>query len=346
MIEEPGWTAGRRISSRPVEGPEARRRRSFEIRVISTAKSRRALETWPAAARDWRPSRGSSIGQEGLARHPGEPRDRLLAETGRRVQAGSCRRTPEREGKKTVEGGRQREPTALDRGPVGPEFLAERDRNRVHEVCPSGLDDALELFALAGERAGELADLRRETAADREHGHVEGRGESIVRRLPEVDVVVRIDGLPVAARLAEDLGRAAGQNLVHVHVERRSRPGLVNVHDELVGEFPLFHLRAGGDDRVRLFRREALEFPVRQGAGLFHSGVRFHHLRVRAQARDRVVFDRAGGLGAPVSLFRDLALSEAVFLHSRRHGFSGSSRPSISHASRAPSGTLLATSSV
>src|SRR5450759_3687517 len=44
MMEEPGWTAGRRISSRPVEGPEAMSRRSLVIRVVSRAKSRGSVQ--------------------------------------------------------------------------------------------------------------------------------------------------------------------------------------------------------------------------------------------------------------------------------------------------------------
>src|SRR5438874_2483319 len=45
MIDDPGCTAGRMISARPVCGPEARRRRSFVMRVSSRARLRRAADT-------------------------------------------------------------------------------------------------------------------------------------------------------------------------------------------------------------------------------------------------------------------------------------------------------------
>src|SRR3569623_406913 len=44
MMLEPGCTAGSRISPMPVRGPEASRRMSFAMRVISSVKSRIAEE--------------------------------------------------------------------------------------------------------------------------------------------------------------------------------------------------------------------------------------------------------------------------------------------------------------
>ena len=52
---------------------------------------------------------------------------------------------------------------------------------------------------LRAKRLGERADLRREPAADGERRHVQRGGERVVGGLAEVDVVVRVDGLPVAA---------------------------------------------------------------------------------------------------------------------------------------------------
>ena len=45
MIEEPGCTAGSVISARPVCGPDAKSRRSFVMRVSSSARLRSAAET-------------------------------------------------------------------------------------------------------------------------------------------------------------------------------------------------------------------------------------------------------------------------------------------------------------
>ncbi len=50
MIDEPGCTGGRRISSRPVVGPEASRRKSLAMRVRSPASVRSAPLKWTASA--------------------------------------------------------------------------------------------------------------------------------------------------------------------------------------------------------------------------------------------------------------------------------------------------------
>jgi hypothetical protein len=44
MIDEPGCTAGRRISARPARGPELSKRRSLETLLSSTASRRIAPE--------------------------------------------------------------------------------------------------------------------------------------------------------------------------------------------------------------------------------------------------------------------------------------------------------------
>ena len=57
-----------------------------------------------------------------------------------------------------------------------------------------------------------------------ERGVVDGRRDDVVRRLPEVHVVVRVDAV----------ARERGHDLVRVHVRARARAGLVDVDGELV----------------------------------------------------------------------------------------------------------------
>jgi hypothetical protein len=45
MMEDPGCSAGRLISAKPVFGPEESRRRSFEMRITSKARFLNADET-------------------------------------------------------------------------------------------------------------------------------------------------------------------------------------------------------------------------------------------------------------------------------------------------------------
>ena len=51
MIEEPGWSTGRRSSPIPVRGPEASRRTSLAILKSATATPRSAPESATAASR-------------------------------------------------------------------------------------------------------------------------------------------------------------------------------------------------------------------------------------------------------------------------------------------------------
>jgi len=52
MMLEPGCSAGRRISSKPVEGPEASKRKSLATRVMVMANVRSAAEKSTASAMD------------------------------------------------------------------------------------------------------------------------------------------------------------------------------------------------------------------------------------------------------------------------------------------------------
>ena len=45
MMEDPGCKVGKLISAKPVLGPEESRRRSLEMRMISSARFRSAAET-------------------------------------------------------------------------------------------------------------------------------------------------------------------------------------------------------------------------------------------------------------------------------------------------------------
>ena len=52
MMLEPGCTAGKWISSSPVEGPEASRRKSLAMRISVSASVRRRAEKSAASAMD------------------------------------------------------------------------------------------------------------------------------------------------------------------------------------------------------------------------------------------------------------------------------------------------------
>ena len=62
MMEEPGCNPGRLISAKPVFGPEESRRKSFEMRITSSARLRKTLETAAIAEFDCMAQRISLAG--------------------------------------------------------------------------------------------------------------------------------------------------------------------------------------------------------------------------------------------------------------------------------------------
>ena len=93
---------------------------------------------------------------------------------------------------------------------------------------------------------------RREQIRHHRHDRQARRGRvHVVRGLPHVDVIVRVDARVLAARAAEDLRRAVGEDLVRVHVVRGAGARLIDVHDELVAQLPGEHVVGRADDRGR-----------------------------------------------------------------------------------------------
>src|SRR5207248_4663387 len=78
------------------------------------------------------------------------------------------------------------------------------------------------------------------------------RLERVVRRLRHVHVVIRMDGLMAAERLAGDPRAAVGDYLVHVHVELCTAAGHPNVQRELLLVLARRDLVADADDQVLL----------------------------------------------------------------------------------------------
>ena len=83
-------------------------------------------------------------------------------------------------------------------------------------------------------------------------GHVHRGWERVVGRLRHVDVVVGMDRLLAAQRLAGDLGAAVGDHLVDVHVELRAAAGHPDVQRKLVVVLAFENLVADRDDQVLL----------------------------------------------------------------------------------------------
>src|SRR5690349_3601999 len=113
-----------------------------------------------------------------------------------RVHPGADGRAAERDFAQRLRCLRDAPTTALDLAGVALELLAERDRRRIHEVCPARLQDITEGSGAVVQRGLEAVKRGREFYADSLYrSQVDGGGDGVVRGLSAVHVVVRVDGL-------------------------------------------------------------------------------------------------------------------------------------------------------
>ena len=170
MIEEPFCSSGRKSSPMPARGPEPISARSLAILVSETATTFSAPDSSTSASRLACASNGSSgarIVEAGVGRRA---RSRTRSANSGCVLRPVPVAVPPSGIWATCGSAFAHAPAAEPdlRGVAG-ELLAERDRDRVHQVRAAGLDDVLERLGLGRERRLELLE----------------RGQQPVRRLVE-----------------------------------------------------------------------------------------------------------------------------------------------------------------
>ena len=143
-------------------------------------------------------------------------------------------------------------------------------------------------------------------------GNVHGRGESIVRGLRHVDVIVGMDRVFRAEHAAGQLDGAVGDHFVGVHVGLRAAAGLPDAQGELIVEFAGDHVVSRLGDQARLFRRELAKLLIDQGRGLFQNAESTDQLGGHGVAADIEMHKRAGGLRAPIDVRGHFNLAHAV----------------------------------
>ncbi len=126
------------------------------------------------------------------------------------------------------------------------------------------LHHIVELARLVRQGLLQVLQRGREFFADGfDDAEVDGGREHVVAGLAEVDVIVGMHGRLVAAFAAEQFVGAAGDDLVGVHVGRRARAGLENVHGELGIKLAVDHFGCRRHNRVGHFFVDQAEFEVR-----------------------------------------------------------------------------------
>ena len=231
------------------------------------------------------------------ARLLGDEGDGLAGEVGVAIEAGADGGAAEGEFVDRLERLVGAVDAPLDLLRVAAELLSEAHRRRVHEVGAADLQDAVKFFGLGGQRGPESLQRGDEIFLQcHARRDVHGGGEGVVRGLPLVDVVVRMDGVFGADLLAGQLGAAVGDDLVGVHVGRGARARLVDVDGEVLVELALVDLFGGGFDLVGEGLVDVAELAVGSGGGPFDEAVGVDDARLDGLAGNREV--QYGTLGA------------------------------------------------
>jgi hypothetical protein len=169
------------------------------------------------------------------------------------VEPGADRGAADRELVEHRQRGAQRHMRLLELRHVAGELLPERERRCVLQMRAPDLDDRGERSALFLQRGfedpGGGHDLRVQRAR---RGDMHRRRKDVVRRLSEIDFIVRMHQALLSALAAQQLRGAVGQHLVDVHVALRPRPGLPDDERELRVVAPGEHLVGGSLNRLGL----------------------------------------------------------------------------------------------
>ena len=145
-------------------------------------------------------------------------------------------------------------------------------------------------------------------------GDVHPGGKNVVRRLPEVHVVVGVHQALLPALAAEQLGSAVGEHLVDVHVGLGARAGLPHHQRKFRVVAAGQHLVGRARDGLRLLFRKQAEVGIDAGRRFLDERQRVDQRERHALARDAEEAAAALRLRAPQALGGHLDGAEAVLL--------------------------------
>ena len=196
---------------------------------------------------------------------------------------------------------------------VAGELLAQRERCRILQVGAADLDDVVECLRLLRERVAQRLERWHQTLLHRgDCGNVHGGGEHVVRRLPAVDVIVRVDQALHPALAAEQFRGAVGEHLVDVHVGLRAGAGLPHDQREFGVVLAGDHFVRRLCDRLAGLAVDLVQFDIDQRAGALDPRERADELHRHALAGNAEVLQAALRLRAPQPVRRHLHLTQTV----------------------------------
>ena len=137
-----------------------------------------------------------------------------------------------------------------------------------------------------------------------DHGDVHRGWKGIVRRLPPVDVIVRVNRRLRADLAAQHLDRAVRDHLVGIHVGLGAGPGLPDHQREVIVQLAVDHLLPRIGDRLAEVFFQGAERDIGQGRGALLNAESADERQWHALAADLEVAEAALRLGAPVTVGR------------------------------------------
>ena len=191
--------------------------------------------------------------------------------------------------------------------------MAQRQRCRILGMGAANLDNVFEFNRFGIQcRVQFLQPRQQHIARHHANGDMHRSGERVVRGLPHVAVIIRVDRLFAAHHAAQHLDRAVRDHLIGVHIRLGARPGLPDHQREVVVELAVDHLlRGAGDGGAQIFVQIALG-NINQSAGLFDHPKRANDRDGLAFPADGEIHDRALRLRAPVFVCRNFKRAKAV----------------------------------
>ena len=259
--------------------------------------------------------RGRSLadGESGLVR---EQLDHRLAVAIGGADARADRGRPERHGEQLGEGAREAVGGAAEGVCLALMRVGDAQRHRVLQARASQVERVAGLVRLRSQRSLEHLDVLEQLAAEDVRGKCERGRVHVVRRLRAVDVVVRVHAVVAAARAAEQLVRAIGDDLVRVHVDGRAAAAVDDVDRELFEVEPRRDLARRHHDRRRDLGGQLARREVRPGCGRLDVGEGCDELSPvgHGDAGDAEVRDRAHGVRAVEGAQRHLDRAERIAL--------------------------------
>jgi len=189
-------------------------------------------------------------------------------------------------------------------------------------VGASHLEDIVKLLGLGEESIPQPTQCLHIALQPQDQTEVESRRIDVVRGLPEVHMVVRIDVLVFALFVSQTLECKICDHLVGVHVDRGACAALYEVGHELVEHLARNQPVTRAHDCAGNLRIEYSEVTVRHSGCFLHVAECLDEIRLpgHRHVADVKVFLAPQGLDPVVRVLRNLFLSQKILLDPVSHG--------------------------